>query len=107
MKLSSSSSVRGGGVLIAVSDQLGSYRILEGESECKDLWVSITVASSQSGVKVSKINICAVYLPPPVTNESLGIFSDKANSNLEARLDDHCCLILGDLNMMMMTLRTV
>lgn len=96
---SSTSSVRGGGVLIAVSNQLRSNRILAWESDCEDLWVSITVASSKPGVRASKINVCAVYMPPPVTNESLRIFTDKATSNLEACHDDHCCLILGDFNM--------
>lgn len=98
---SSSCAVKGGGVLIAVSTQLVSKREIEWESECEDLWVTITTASAsiQPGKSPTTLRLCAVYLPPPVTKNSLKIFLNKANQILESSNDYRHTLIAGDFNM--------
>lgn len=93
-----SNSVRGGGVLIAVSKRLVSKRIQEWESECEDLWISIT-ALDRSGKSSTSIRLCAVYLPPPVTDKSLKTFTDKVSCNVESHDDFKYTVIAGDFNM--------
>lgn len=91
-----SSKVGGGGVLIAVSNRFISTRLTDYESEGEDLWVSVT--SKYQGRPIS-VNICAVYLPPPMNNNSLNIFIDKCNTILQSHCDCDYTLIAGDFNM--------
>lgn len=84
----------GGGVLIAVSKTLQAKRIDHFESDLEDLWVSVTL----SGDNVLRaVLICAVYLPPPVTLNTL----NKSFNSISAVLDSNACqsVILGDFNL--------
>lgn len=87
---------RGGGVLIAVSDRLVSTRVDENEGDCEDVWVKVTAGS---GRRPSTLNICAIYLPPPVRNDDVKTFTDKVNSILQNSSDRENTLIVGDFNM--------
>lgn len=85
----------GGGVLIAVSNNLVSSRMVEWESNCEDLWVTIQTKSSSS---VKSLKICAVYLPPPVSTEVLEHFTENCNSIMSANSDSPT-LMIGDFNL--------
>lgn len=91
-----SSSIKkdGGGVLIAVSQKYASQRIFEYESSCEDLWVSLNVSLCKS---VKKLNICAIYLPPPVQQFTLNNFIVKCNSIIDSSESLTC--IVGDFNL--------
>lgn len=90
---SSSSKRDGGGVMIAVSKQISSSRHLGWESNVEDLWVSINVKSNNT---VMKISICAVYLPPPVSFESLSCFLENCSNGID-KSDN--VILLGDFNL--------
>ncbi|CAK1596614.1 unnamed protein product [Parnassius mnemosyne] len=91
---------KGGGVLIAVSERLASRRIVEWETDCEDVWVSVTPNSTKNPVKIL---LCAVYLPPSVTKHTLDIFIDKANGILGSRTDREYTLIASDYNLSRIT----
>ncbi|CAH2087740.1 unnamed protein product [Euphydryas editha] len=85
----------GGGVLIAVSKRFKSYRLCERESDCEDLWVRVELGVINE--TVSYLNICGVYIPPPVKKHVLEHFIANANNNLEKFAGE--TLILGDFNL--------
>ncbi|KAJ8735942.1 hypothetical protein PYW07_007562 [Mythimna separata] len=63
----------GGGVLIAVSKKFDSLRACQWETTAEDLWVSLKLDNGK------KMNICAVYLPPPVKQDKLDSFLDSVS----------------------------
>lgn len=83
----------GGGVLVAVSKRLSSYRVTKWESRCEDVWVCVDVCLNK---RPTKLLICAVYIPPPVQNHILEHFIDNANNAL---VNYNATLILGDFNL--------
>ncbi|XP_045459260.1 uncharacterized protein LOC123669713 [Melitaea cinxia] len=83
----------GGGVLIAVSKSLSAFRNTNLESSCEDLWVTIDYVSKNMCMK---INLCAIYLPPPVTIEVISHFTNKLQKNIN-NLEN--VLLVGDFNL--------
>ncbi|CAH2084216.1 unnamed protein product [Euphydryas editha] len=83
----------GGGVLIAISRELSSSRIVNWESDIESLWVVIEI-NIQSAIR--KIAICVVYLPPPVKIETLNKFLESVD-NVINHVED--IIVLGDFNM--------
>lgn len=82
----------GGGVLIAVSKRITSYRLPHLESKCEDIWVCINIHLNG---KLERIRICCVYIPSPVQSHVIEHFFDSvlvADSSYKT-------LILGDFNM--------
>ncbi|CAK1554363.1 unnamed protein product [Leptosia nina] len=88
----------GGGVLIAVLKTLPSLRLNSFESDCEDLWVSIKISR---GSKSINLNICAIYISPPVKRTILETFIDKATESLEQIMLQNCnsTFIVGDFNL--------
>ncbi|CAK1544592.1 unnamed protein product [Leptosia nina] len=88
----------GGGVLIAVLKTLPSQRLNSFESDCEDLWVSI---KTSRGSKSINLNICAIYISPPVKRTILETFIDKATESLEQIMLQNCnsTFIVGDFNL--------
>ncbi|CAK1584851.1 unnamed protein product [Parnassius mnemosyne] len=82
----------GGGVLIGISRKYKSYRVLDYESSCDDLWVKLLLPSCNG---IQEISICGVYLPSPIKVNILDHFISNANRVLEEVAE---CLILGDFN---------
>lgn len=87
----------GGGVLLAVSKKISSYRFLNYESEVEDLWVTIELKINGT---IRIISICVVYLPPPVSLDSLTIFLTNTNNVLE---QSNQTVIIGDFNLSFFT----
>lgn len=85
----------GGGVLVAVSKRLKSFRLFSYESDCEDLWVKVEVQDTKG--KINYLYICGVYMPPPVQKHILEHFFTNASSILENH-NGHT-LILGDFNL--------
>jgi hypothetical protein len=84
----------GGGVMIAVTKKLVSYRMYELEStQLEDLWI---VIENKTNNIISKICLCCLYFPPPVKLSNLETFIDKASTNISEFAD---ALILGDFNL--------
>lgn len=81
----------GGGVLIAVARNFTANRQCTWESDCEDLWVTVSVTPKL------KVAICAVYIPPPVHCHILEHFLDKYNM-VSDKKDLHIILI-GDFNL--------
>lgn len=84
----------GGGVLIAVLKKINSKRMVQWESQCEDLWITIEVQFSKS---IRQIALCAVYLPPPVICSTLDNFLDCCNVVLE-QTGLYTCIV-GDFNL--------
>lgn len=82
----------GGGVMLAISKNIPSSRVLGWETNCEDLWVSIHLVVNG---RPKKIAICVVYLPPPVNVDNLLEFLNNA-SDIVCQVDD--IIILGDFN---------
>lgn len=66
----------GGGVLIAVSKMIQSSRLIKWETNCEDLWISLKTHTNK---EARTLNICVVYLPPPVSQTLLDSFLDRAS----------------------------
>ncbi|TLM45506.1 hypothetical protein FEC35_19060, partial [Acinetobacter baumannii] len=90
---STSSKAEGGGVMIAISKHIPSYRHLGWESTAEDLWVSIDIKTNNL---IKKVSICAVYLPPPVSFEHLSSFLENSTNVIE---QSDQVIILGDFNL--------
>lgn len=84
----------GGGVLIAVSNKWISHRLTDWESEHEDLWVSIEYGT---GKNKQSINICAVYLRPPVSKYNLMNYLEATDKFTQHAGKD--LLIVGDFNL--------
>lgn len=84
----------GGGVMIAVKNNLKSNRKLEWESSCEDLWVEVDINT------LSKLNhhiaICAAYLPPPVKKDTLNDFLSNTSQIVST---SKRVLLIGDFNL--------
>ena len=80
----------GGGVLVAVTNRLKSTRVFSYESDCEDLWINVTLSGTLH------VNICAVYLPPPLRKDMLYHFTDNFNS-ISEEINNVC--MLGDFNL--------
>lgn len=79
-------------VLIAVKKQFVAWRMFEWESDCEDVWIKIKSRNSN----VQLLNLCAVYLPPPVAVTALDNYLDKCSVGF----DQNCStIILGDFNL--------
>lgn len=85
---------RGGGVLIAVLKSIDSARISQWETDTENLWVRLKTIKEK---KCQILNICAVYLPPPVHHHTLDSFLDKVSSVIDTTEDE--ILIAGDFNL--------
>ncbi|CAH2087196.1 unnamed protein product [Euphydryas editha] len=83
----------GGGVLIAVLKSFSAFRNTNLESSCEDLWVTIDYVSKNTCIK---INVCAIYLPPPVKIEVISHFTNELQKNIN-NLDN--VLLIGDFNL--------
>lgn len=81
----------GGGVLIAVSKAYDSARACQWETTAEDLWVRVKINEGK------KINICAVYLPPPVTLQHLDMFLSSVTSVNETTGEE--MIVIGDFNL--------
>lgn len=86
----------GGGVLIAVSKRFPSKRLHEYESKCEDLWVQIECHNGLG--KIDILNLCAVYLPPPVQRHILEEFIYNANLFMDHNNDNNT-ILMGDFNL--------
>ncbi|XP_064072750.1 uncharacterized protein LOC135193590 [Vanessa tameamea] len=84
----------GGGVLFAVSKSIESRRIEHLESNGEDLWISVKV--SENGVSTN-ILFCAVYIPPPISLESLNLILD--NISVVMQSNPGKVVVLGDFNL--------
>lgn len=85
----------GGGVLIAISKHLKSYRLHLNESDCEDLWVKIEMYDKSGNSK--NLYICSVYIPPPIQQTLLNHFIINTNRILSNHSGD--TIILGDFNL--------
>lgn len=85
----------GGGVLIAVKNNIKCKRIKDWESNCEDLWVIIDLPTTST---VRRIALCAVYLPPPVRRSALEHYVDHCNAVFE-QITDCSVVIVGDFNL--------
>lgn len=83
----------GGGVLIAVSRKLQSNRLMQYESECEDIWVSVSV--DIEGVS-KKLHICAVYIPSPPKFDTVKRFLDNTCNVINLVGD---VVVMGDMNL--------
>lgn len=90
---SESSKKDGGGVLIAVSNCIPSSRLIRLESKAEDLWVAVNLKVSNT---VTKVLICVVYMPPPVTLEHLNSFLEHVTDVID---NTDQVIILGDFNL--------
>lgn len=86
----------GGGVLIAVNNKYISKRMNSWESECEDVWVTVDICLGKHNRSSKQIALCAVYLPPPVSQSVLDHYLDKCNYVCEHNL---CTCIVGDFNL--------
>jgi hypothetical protein len=93
---SASKKTDGGGVLIAISNKYHCKRLKHFESDFEDVWVSIEICFSNS---IKCLNICAIYLPPPVTGATLDTFLAKCNQNYEHDRDNNYNILIGDFNL--------
>ncbi|CAG4965631.1 unnamed protein product [Colias eurytheme] len=84
----------GGGVLVAVNKNIISTRLVEWDSDGEDLWISINICL---GNTISKLVLCAAYLPPPVNKNCLAKFIN--NCNRVSELHEYPTLIVGDFNL--------
>lgn len=91
----------GGGVLIAVSRKFHSKRLIIRESCGEDLWISIQLSHT---MPKKMLELCAVYIPPPVTKLALENFLNKYTNfdNSEA----YTCIV-GDFNMSFLNWKTL
>lgn len=89
--------MNGGGVLIAVSNDIISHRMTMWESSCEDLWVTVDIKILG---KSKHIAICALYLPPPVSKDKLEDFI--SHTNVVISKNDHV-LLAGDFNLSSLT----
>lgn len=77
-----------------MSKKIKSKRNLLWESSCEDIWVTIEYPVTKTS---HKFNICAIYLPPPVTSKNLDSFLGNCNRVCEITKD--LCCIVGDFNL--------
>lgn len=84
----------GGGVFVAVSNDLKSVEVqeLSCNNLCEDIWVSIQLPGN------IKLFICCVYIPPYCNINNFAAFFNKITSSLEVNNND-MMLILGDFNL--------
>lgn len=87
----------GGGVMIAVNNSLESVRKPEWESNYEDLWITVNTCFQK---KSSHIAICAAYLPPPITSESLDGFLNNTSKIIDI---NKYSLVIGDFNISKMS----
>lgn len=85
----------GGGVLIAVTKSIKSYRIIECESQIEDLWIQLEFLANNI---TQKICLCVVYLPPPINVNIIDSFVTHCNSVFENKNFDNIA-IFGDFNL--------
>lgn len=83
----------GGGVLIAVSRNLNSRRMVNWESSCEDLWVTIEGPFDLA----THLSLCAVYLRSPISKPILEHFLNNCNAVSENH--DFKTCIIGDFNL--------
>lgn len=86
-----SQKTKGGGVLIAISDDLISFSNNLWCSDCEDLWVTVVLEGSR------RVHIGCVYVPPG-NRLALASFCDKLNYIVENNRDD-LFVICGDFNL--------
>lgn len=85
----------GGGILVAVLKKYSALRKRKWESTCEDLWLSIQIGGNKS----VKINICAVYIPPPVSHDYLTIFLNNLTDVMNNQVPHNSStLLVGDFN---------
>lgn len=85
---SNTSKLDGGGVLIAVTKRINSYRMTTWETKLEDLWVNILIGNST-------ISICAVYIPSPLKCETLDGFVQNVEKVV---IKQSFTIIIGDFN---------
>lgn len=84
----------GGGVVIAIHKKFESLRKKSWESVCEDLWVSFKIGQS------TQINICGVYIPPPVKELELNYFLKNTAQVINSNTDDGTInVVIGDFNL--------
>ncbi|CAH2087086.1 unnamed protein product [Euphydryas editha] len=71
-----------------------SDRITKWESDIEDLWVRLKVTE---GKRQRILNICAVYLPPPVQQNTLDNFLEGVSALMDSGGED--TIIAGDFNL--------
>lgn len=81
-------------MLIAVLKTIGSIRMVKWETDSENLWLRLMITQEK---KTQYLNICAVYLPPPVQLQTLDRFLDTVASVIEST-GSHT-LIAGDFNL--------
>lgn len=81
----------GGGVLVAVSKAYDSVRAIMWETAAEDLWVRLTIGNGR------KLNICAVYLPPPLKQQQLDAFLNAVTCVSDSTAED--TIVIGDFNL--------
>lgn len=81
-------------MLIAVLKTIGSIRMVKWETDSENLWLRLMITQEK---KTQYLNICAVYLPPPVQLQTLDRFLDTVASVIEST--GSRTLIAGDFNL--------
>lgn len=92
-RVCSSSKKDGGGVLIAISREISSSRIINWETDDENVWVVLEFSNNNVSKRIA---LCVVYLPPPVKLEKLNKFLDSVD-NVTNHIDD--LVVIGDFNM--------
>ncbi|CAK1549330.1 unnamed protein product, partial [Leptosia nina] len=94
-RYSSCSSKRdGGGVLIAVKNNIHAIRLEHYESVYEDLWISVNLNNSS----LNGLLICVCYLPPDLTKEDLNSYYSHLQDFVLHKANNRHVLILGDFN---------
>ncbi|CAH2089986.1 unnamed protein product [Euphydryas editha] len=87
----------GGGVCIAVNKNIKVTRKIKWESECEDVW--LTLSSGDADGTEPFLNICAVYIPPPVNQDYLKTFLSSVTKAISSMTNTSTAIIFGDFNL--------
>lgn len=84
----------GGGVVVATLAKYEVVRRSSWESQCEELWISI---KCENGLNV---NICAVYIPPPINHDYIDTLYNNFTEVINKRSKNNSInLLMGDFNM--------
>lgn len=86
----------GGGICLAVLKKYRASRMKRWESACEELWVSFDLGLKNK----STINICAAYIPPPISRDYLTTFLSNLTDVVNNKISNGSfTLLVGDFNL--------
>ncbi|CAK1601133.1 unnamed protein product [Parnassius mnemosyne] len=86
----------GGGICLAVLKKYRALRMNRWESACEELWVSIDLGLNNK----YRINMCAAYIPPPVSRDYLTTFLNNLTDVVNNKISNGSfTLLVGDFNL--------